>query len=401
MRSGSSTSSRSGILYPGKTCVIGNGVVVDPRCCCAEIDGLRARGVDVSGLKLSRQRAPDHALPPAARHGGRAAAGQAPDRHDQARHRALPTPTRPRAWASACRTCSTRRSSRRRSRPRWSPSASCCARSRRTRDRPAADDRGVPAPTATGSSSTSPTPRRWPGARSTTTSTSCSRAPRARCWTSTTAPIPSSRRPTRSRAPRASAPASARKRHRRGLGRHEGLRHARRRRAVPDRAARRGRRGDPPEGRRVRHDDRPRRGAPAGWTSSRCATPPAELADARLAVTKLDVLSGFDTIKVCTQLPRHATTRTSSPRRSPTTSRCCTTPRGEYDELPGWSEDITECRSETDLPADRARLPRPTSRSLGVPIVLIGVGPGREQIIWTEAPAALAARRPAPSPSAA
>src|SRR3954452_23814381 len=43
----------SGILYPGKTCVIGNGVVVDPAVLCAEIDDLRARGVDVSGLKLS------------------------------------------------------------------------------------------------------------------------------------------------------------------------------------------------------------------------------------------------------------------------------------------------------------------------------------------------------------
>src|ERR1044072_1454894 len=43
----------SGILYPGKTCVIGNGVVVDPRVLTEEIDGLRARGIDVSGLKLS------------------------------------------------------------------------------------------------------------------------------------------------------------------------------------------------------------------------------------------------------------------------------------------------------------------------------------------------------------
>ena len=43
----------SGILYPGRTCVIGNGVVVDPAVLTSEIDDLRARGVDVSGLKLS------------------------------------------------------------------------------------------------------------------------------------------------------------------------------------------------------------------------------------------------------------------------------------------------------------------------------------------------------------
>src|SRR6059058_6045205 len=43
----------SGILYPGKLCVIGNGVVVDPRVLNDEIDGLRAKGVDVSGLRVS------------------------------------------------------------------------------------------------------------------------------------------------------------------------------------------------------------------------------------------------------------------------------------------------------------------------------------------------------------
>jgi adenylosuccinate synthase len=43
----------SGILYPGKTCVIGNGVVLDPRILLGEIDGLRRRGVDVGGLKIS------------------------------------------------------------------------------------------------------------------------------------------------------------------------------------------------------------------------------------------------------------------------------------------------------------------------------------------------------------
>src|SRR6476660_9629091 len=43
----------SGILYAGKPCVIGNGVVVDPRVLTEEIDGLRAKGIDVSGLKVS------------------------------------------------------------------------------------------------------------------------------------------------------------------------------------------------------------------------------------------------------------------------------------------------------------------------------------------------------------
>src|SRR3954465_1291957 len=43
----------SGILYPDKTCVIGNGVGVDPSVLLGELDGLRRRGVDVSRLRIS------------------------------------------------------------------------------------------------------------------------------------------------------------------------------------------------------------------------------------------------------------------------------------------------------------------------------------------------------------
>src|SRR3954453_16865674 len=43
----------SGILHAGKACVIGNGVVIDPRVLTDEIDGLRAKGIDVSGLRIS------------------------------------------------------------------------------------------------------------------------------------------------------------------------------------------------------------------------------------------------------------------------------------------------------------------------------------------------------------
>ena len=43
----------SGILYPGRPCVVGNGVVVDPRVLTEEIEGLRRRRVDLSGLRIS------------------------------------------------------------------------------------------------------------------------------------------------------------------------------------------------------------------------------------------------------------------------------------------------------------------------------------------------------------
>ncbi|MCG0277134.1 MAG: adenylosuccinate synthase [Thermanaeromonas sp.] len=43
----------SGILYPGKICIIGNGVVVDPQVLVEELEGLKERGIDTSGLRLS------------------------------------------------------------------------------------------------------------------------------------------------------------------------------------------------------------------------------------------------------------------------------------------------------------------------------------------------------------
>ena len=43
----------SGILYPGKQCLIGNGVVVDPKVITSELEELRHRGIDTSGLRVS------------------------------------------------------------------------------------------------------------------------------------------------------------------------------------------------------------------------------------------------------------------------------------------------------------------------------------------------------------
>jgi len=45
----------SGILHPGKKCIIGNGVVVDPKVLIAEIEDLKSRGIKVDDLYLSSQ----------------------------------------------------------------------------------------------------------------------------------------------------------------------------------------------------------------------------------------------------------------------------------------------------------------------------------------------------------
>src|SRR2546425_1140367 len=43
----------SGILHRGKLCVIGNGVVIDPKVLTDELDELRRRRVDTTGLRIS------------------------------------------------------------------------------------------------------------------------------------------------------------------------------------------------------------------------------------------------------------------------------------------------------------------------------------------------------------
>ncbi len=57
---------------------------------------------------------------------------------------------------------------------------------------------------------------------------------------------------------------------------------------------------------------------------------------------------------------------------------------GEYEELQGWTEDLSDA-DRGGPPGRRARLPAFIEDVIGVPIALIGVGPGRDQVIWTEA----------------
>jgi adenylosuccinate synthase len=101
-----------------------------------------------------------------------------------------------------------------------------------------------------------------------------------------------------------------------------------------------------------------------------------------LVLTKLDVLSGLDRVQVCTSyrgaegaefedFPYHQTVLHH------------TTP--ELTELRGWQEDLSECRTLSDLPDAAREYVQFIEQHAGAPVALIGVGPGREQVIWTEA----------------
>jgi len=103
-----------------------------------------------------------------------------------------------------------------------------------------------------------------------------------------------------------------------------------------------------------------------------------------LAITKLDVLTGFDRIKVATRYrsadEEDGTTFDTFPYHQSVLHHAA----GEYEELAGWGEDITECRTWSDLPTAAREYLDYITEHCGVPVVLAGVGPGREQIVWND-----------------
>src|SRR6201997_5260060 len=84
-----------------------------------------------------------------------------------------------------------------------------------------------------------------------------------------------------------------------------------------------------------------------------------------LAVMKLDVLSGFERLCVCT---RYRGPEGAEFDDFPYHQTMLHHVTGEYVELPGWSEDLTECRDESDLPAAARDYLRFVSDFVGVPI---------------------------------
>jgi adenylosuccinate synthase len=101
-----------------------------------------------------------------------------------------------------------------------------------------------------------------------------------------------------------------------------------------------------------------------------------------LAVTKLDVLSGQDVLKVCV---RYRGDEDAVFERFPYHQTVLHHVKGEYEELPGWSEDLTECRTEEELPQAARDYLQYIADFLRVPVALIGVGPARDEVIWTPA----------------
>lgn len=97
-----------------------------------------------------------------------------------------------------------------------------------------------------------------------------------------------------------------------------------------------------------------------------------------MAVTKLDVLSGLDILKVCVAYETRDGERLTELPDNQTVFHGC---RPVYEEVDGWDEDITESRELDELPARARRYVDLISAAIGIPVTLIGTGQGRHQVI--------------------
>ena len=98
-----------------------------------------------------------------------------------------------------------------------------------------------------------------------------------------------------------------------------------------------------------------------------------------VALTRLDVLSQFDVIKVCVSYELDGERVTTLPAALPQQSAV----QPVYEQLPGWGSDVSGVRSLGDLPAAARQYVRRIEQLIGANIDMISVGPQREQVIVT------------------
>jgi adenylosuccinate synthase len=96
-----------------------------------------------------------------------------------------------------------------------------------------------------------------------------------------------------------------------------------------------------------------------------------------IALTKLDVLSEFDTIKVCTGYTYQGKALETLPAALEIFENC----QPVYEELPGWKTDITGARTFEELPEKAKAYVRRLEELAGCPIVMVSVGPRRDETI--------------------
>jgi len=101
-----------------------------------------------------------------------------------------------------------------------------------------------------------------------------------------------------------------------------------------------------------------------------------------IALTKLDVLDGFETLKICVGYDLDGTRLDYLPTAADQQARCVPI----YEELPGWSQSTEGARSWADLPGEAVKYVRRIEELIGCPVALLSTSPEREDTILVTDP---------------
>ncbi|MGP4059617.1 adenylosuccinate synthase [Halobacillus sp. H74] len=118
---------------------------------------------------------------------------------------------------------------------------------------------------------------------------------------------------------------------------------------------------------------RPRR---VGWFDSvvvRHARRVSGITD--LSLNSIDVLTGIETLKICTAYKYQGEIMEEFPASLKVLAEC----EPVYEEMPGWTEDITGAESLSDLPENARHYIERVSQLTGIPLSIFSVGPDRSQ----------------------
>ena len=94
-------------------------------------------------------------------------------------------------------------------------------------------------------------------------------------------------------------------------------------------------------------------------------------------LTRLDVLSGFEPVRVCTSYRLHGETI----RHVPTNTHDFAAVEPVYEDLPGWQGDLRKARTWEDLPPTAQAYLRRIEEETGVPVAVVSIGPDRDETI--------------------
>ncbi len=121
---------------------------------------------------------------------------------------------------------------------------------------------------------------------------------------------------------------------------------------------------------------RPRR---CGWFDAVAVRYSARLGGVdALSIMLLDVLSGFDELKICTAYEIDGNRVESFPSQTEELRKA--TPI--FETLPGWKEEITDCKIFADLPENAKRYVLRIAEIIGRPVEIVSVGPDRAQTMF-------------------